>query len=321
MSGASVAGTAGAAGARGPRKQDSQTPGRPAPRVRLRRAARLLPLLPAVLLLLLFLGGPILWAFYGSFTDAGLTGASARNPDWIGLDNYRTLFTDPQFPRSLWLTFVFVLGSAVVGQNCLGLALALVMQRASRVVAAIVGTCVVAAWVLPEIVAAFIAYAFFFRDGMLNQLTALAGLPGVDWLYEYPMLALVLANIWRGTAFSMMNYQAALNDVPPEITESATIDGAGGLQRLRFITLPMIKRSIATNLMLITLLTLGTFTLIYVVTGGGPLNASTTLPIMAYEQAFQYGDIGYGTAIAVVMLFIGAVFSIAYIRMLRERKD
>lgn len=276
---------------------------------------------PAVILLLVFLGGPILWAAYGSFTDAGLTGAAAKNPEWIGLDNYRELLTDPLFPRSLWLTFLFVFASAVIGQNCLGMLLALLMQRANGTVAGIAGTCVVAAWVLPEIVAAFIAYAFFFRDGMLNQLTGLAGLPAVDWLYEQPMLALVIANIWRGTAFSMMNYQAALNDVPPEITESATIDGAGTLQRLRYVTLPMIRRSIATNLMLITLLTLGTFTLIFVVTRGGPLNASTTLPIMAYEQAFQYGDIGYGTAIAVVMLFIGAVFSVAYIRMLRERKE
>jgi multiple sugar transport system permease protein len=310
-----------AAGTTAAREPQAQPPRKRTPTTSVRRNARLLPLLPAVALLLLFLGGPIVWALYGSFTDAGLTGASAKNPEWIGLENYRSLFTDPLFPRSLWLTFLFVLGSAVIGQNCLGLALALIMQRANRVVAGIVGSCVVAAWVLPEIVAAFIVYAFFFRDGMLNQLTGLAGLPAVDWLYEYPMVALVLANIWRGTAFSMMNYQAALNDVPPEITESATIDGAGGMKRLRFITLPMIKRSIATNLMLITLLTLGTFTLIYVVTRGGPLNASTTLPIMAYEQAFQYGDIGYGTAIAVVMLFIGAVFSIAYIRMLRERKD
>ncbi|WP_445818949.1 carbohydrate ABC transporter permease [Arthrobacter sp. G119Y2] len=285
------------------------------------RFARLLPLAPAVLLLLVFLGGPIVWAVYGSFTDAGLTGGAAKNPEWIGLENYRELLTDPLFPRSLWLTFLFVFASAVIGQNCLGMLLALLMQRANAVVGAIAGTCVVAAWVLPEIVAAFIAYAFFFRDGMLNQLTGLAGIPAVDWLYEQPMTALIIANIWRGTAFSMMNYQAALNDVPPEITESATIDGAGTLQRLRYVTLPMIRRSIATNLMLITLLTLGTFTLIFVVTRGGPLNASTTLPIMAYEQAFQYGDIGYGTAIAVVMLFIGAVFSIAYIRMLRERKE
>ncbi|GAA3291020.1 carbohydrate ABC transporter permease [Arthrobacter citreus] len=288
---------------------------------RIGRFARLVPLAPAVVLLLVFLGGPIIWAVYGSFTDAGLTGAAAKNPEWIGLENYRGLLTDPLFPRSLWLTFLFVLVSAVIGQNCLGMLLALLMQRANAVVGGIVGTCVVAAWVLPEIVAAFIAYAFFFRDGMLNQLTGLAGLPAVDWLYEQPMLALIIANIWRGTAFSMMNYQAALNDVPPEITESATIDGAGTVQRLRYVTLPMIRRSIATNLMLITLLTLGTFTLIFVVTRGGPLNASTTLPIMAYEQAFQYGDIGYGTAIAVVMLFIGAVFSVAYIRMLRERKD
>ncbi len=310
------------AGTRSSPAEDRAAPAGPrVPRNRVRKAGRLLPLAPALVLLLVFLGGPILWAFYGSFTDTGLTGASARNPEWIGLENYLSLLADPLFPQSLWLTFLFVFCSAVIGQNCLGLGLALLMQRANRAVAAVVGTCVVAAWVLPEIVAAFITYAFFFRDGMLNQLTGLAGLPAVDWLYEHPMFALILANIWRGTAFSMMNYQAALNDVPPEVTESATIDGAGGFARLRFITLPMIRRSIATNLMLITLLTLGTFTLIFVVTRGGPLNASTTLPIMAYEQAFQFGDIGYGTAIAVVMLLIGAVFSIAYIRMLRERKD
>ena len=115
-------------------------------------------------------------------------------------------------------------------------------------------------------------------------------------------------------------YQAALNDVPEEITEAAMIDGAGGLKRLWYITLPMIRRSIATNLMLITLQTLSVFTLIYVMTAGGPAGASTTLPLMAYEEAFSYSDVGYGTAIAVVMLLIGAVFSVIYIRALRERK-
>ena len=115
-------------------------------------------------------------------------------------------------------------------------------------------------------------------------------------------------------------WRAALNDVPAEVTEAAKMDGAGGWQRLAFITLPMIRGSIATNLMLITLQTLAVFTLIYVMTAGGPTNRSTTLPIMAYEEAFRYSDIGYGTAIAVVMLIIGAAFSLAYIRLLRERK-
>lgn len=272
-----------------------------------------------MILIGIFLAGPIVWSFYGSFTNAALTGANAKNPEWIGLENYTTLFADPLFPRSVLLTVVFVLVSAVIGQNFLGLGLALLMRRAHRAVAAVVGVCVVAAWVLPEIVAAFVAYAFFFRDGTLNQLTSLAGVPGVDWLFEHPMLAIILANIWRGTAFSMMVYQAALNDVPREVTEAAEIDGAGGAKTLVYVTVPMIRRSIATNLMLITLQTLAVFTLIYVMTAGGPTNRSTTLPIMAYEEAFSYSDIGYGTAIAVVMLIIGAAFSLAYIRLLRER--
>ncbi|GAA2173093.1 sugar ABC transporter permease [Arthrobacter parietis] len=281
---------------------------------------KLIPLAPAIILIGIFLAGPIIWSFYGSFTNAALTGPNAKNPEWIGLENYTTLFADPLFPQSLLLTVVFVLVSAVIGQNFLGLGLALLMQRAHKAVAAVVGVCVVAAWVLPEIVAAFVAYAFFFRDGTLNQITGFASLPAVDWLFEHPMLAIILANIWRGTAFSMMVYQAALNDVPKEITEAAEIDGASGAKSLVFVTVPMIRRSIATNLMLITLQTLAVFTLIYVMTAGGPTNRSTTLPIMAYEEAFRYSDIGYGTAIAVVMLIIGAAFSLAYIRLLRERK-
>lgn len=281
---------------------------------------RYLPVLPAVLLLVVFLAGPVLWAFQASFTNAALTGRNARSPQWIGLENYQRLLVDQVFPLSLGLTVLFVLGSAVLGQNLLGLALAVLMRRARRTVSAVVGTAVVAAWVLPEIVAAFAAYAYFSRDGTLNQLLGGLGLDQPDWLYSWPMAAVVLANIWRGTAFSMLVYRAALNDVPTEVSEAAQMDGAGGWQRLAFITLPMIRGSIATNLMLITLQTLAVFTLIWVMTAGGPANASTTLPILAYQEAFKFGDIGYGTAVATVLILIGGVFGAVYIRLLREGK-
>ena len=147
----------------------------PVSRPLLRRRARLLPVLPAVLLLLVFLAGPVLWAFHASFTNAALTGRNARSPGWVGLENYQRLFTDPVLPLSLALTVIFVAGSAIVGQNLLGLAIAILMKRARRPVAAVVGTAVVAAWVLPEIVAAFAAYAYFSRDGTLNQLLGSAG--------------------------------------------------------------------------------------------------------------------------------------------------
>lgn len=281
---------------------------------------RYLPVLPALLLLLVFLAGPVFWAFQASFTNTGLTGRNARNPEWVGLENYQRLVLDPVFPLSLGLTVLFVGGSAVLGQNLLGLALAVLMRRARRAVSAVVGTAVVAAWVLPEIVAAFAAYAYFSRDGTLNQLLGGLGAGQPDWLYTWPMAAVVLANIWRGTAFSMLVYRAALNDIPAEVVEAAQMDGAGGWQRLAFITLPMIRNSIATNLMLITLQTLAVFTLIWVMTAGGPANSSTTLPVLAYQEAFKFGDIGYGTAVASVLLLIGAVFGVGYLRLLREGK-
>jgi len=286
-----------------------------------RSTGRLVPLVPAIVLLALFMLGPVIWSFYGSFTNAALTGPNAAEPEWIGLDNYVQLLSDPDFPKALWLTVLFVLASAVVGQNVLGLGLAMLMRSALKPVRAVVSTLVVTAWVLPEIVAAFAAYAFFHADGTLNSLLAGVGIAGPDWLYENPMLAVILANIWRGTAFSMMVYSAAVAEVPPEITEAARVDGANGMQRLVWVTLPTIRRSISTNLMLTTLQTLSVFTLIYVMTGGGPGTDSTTLPILAYQEAFKFAQVGYGTAIATVMLVIGAVFSVVYIRSLKPEVD
>ena len=286
-----------------------------------RSATRALPLLPAVVLLGVFLLGPVIWSFYGSLTDASLTGSAAQGASFVGFDNYLELFSDPDFPKSVLLTLVFLVASAIVGQNVLGLALALLMRSAHRVVRALVGTFVVTAWVLPEIVASFAAYAFFNDTGTLNSMLGLIGIDGPNWLFNLPMVSVILANIWRGTAFSMLVYSAALHDVPQEITESAEVDGARGWQRLVFITLPMIRRSITTNLMLTTLQTLSVFTLIFVMTGGGPGTESSTLPILAYQEAFQFSQLGFGTAIATILLVVGALFSFVYIRALRPEVD
>ncbi|NWL33563.1 carbohydrate ABC transporter permease [Paenarthrobacter nitroguajacolicus] len=288
--------------------------------MRMRRFLRLLPVVPSVLLLLLFLLAPVAWSFYASFTDAALSGRAAKDPQWVGADNYVRMFSDDSFPLAAWLTVVFVAASAVLGQNVLGLLIALLMTRSRRAMASWVGTAVVAAWVLPEIVAAFAAYAYFNREGTLNQIVGAFGGVGPDWLYSFPLVAIVLANTWRGTAFSMLVYRAALADVPRDIAEAALMDGARGWQRLAFITLPLIRSSIATNLMLITLQTLAVFTLIWVMTAGGPANASTTLPVLAYQEAFKFGDIGYGTAVASVLILLGMIFGGVYVRLLREQR-
>ena len=275
--------------------------------------AKLLPLLPAVVLLLLFFAGPVVWSVYTAFTNQSLSGAGASDAQFIGLANFSRMIGDPDFWHSIVLTVIFVVGSAVIGQNTLGLLIALLLRHRHRVTQTVVSLVVVGAWVMPEIVAAFCWYAFLNPDGSLNAWFGWAGFEQ-NWLYTLPMFGVILTNVWRGTAFSMMVYSAALSDIPPELEEAASVDGGSGWRRLWSITLPLIRRSILTNLMLITLQTLAVFTLIYVLTAGGPGNASSTTPIYMYEQAFQFYDLGYGTAMALVLLLVGALFSMIYLK-------
>lgn len=284
-----------------------------------RTLLRGLPTVPAVILLAVFLAGPIAYCVYYAFTDMQLTGASGTS--FVGVDNFTRALKDTDFLNAVWLTLVFVVGSAVVGQNTLGLALAVLAQKATKPVRALINGVVIAAWVLPEVVAGYLMYAFFYNQGSLNSLLDALHLPDQNWLYTMPILAVCLANVWRGTAFSLMVFTAAINDVPQELVEAAEMDGAGPWQRLWRVVLPVIRPSILTNLMLITLQTLSVFGLIYTMTRGGPGNKSETLPIFMYQQAFQNSLIGYGTAIALVLLVVGALFSVVYIRLLKLEDD
>ncbi|GGZ32050.1 amino acid ABC transporter permease [Streptomyces inusitatus] len=282
---------------------------------RTRRSRRWAPIAPATALLLLFLAGPIGYCVWIAFTDARLTGASGAG--FVGLDNFRRAFADDGFRNAVALTLVFTFVSAVIGQNTLGLALAGLMRAASRPVRAVTGALVIAAWVVPEIVAAFLLYTFFRREGTLNAVLDQLGLPAQNWLYTLPILAVSFANVWRGTAFSMLIYSAALAGVDRDVAEAAKVDGAGPVRRLWHITLPMIRRSIGTNLMLNTLSTLSVFGLIWAMTRGGPGGRSETLPVFMYDQAFLKSLIGYGTAVALLLLLVGALFSVVYLRLLR----
>lgn len=280
------------------------------------RLLRWSPIVPATVLLLLFLAGPIGYCVGIAFTDTQLTGQESAS--FVGLANFRHAFGDPAFGNAVVLTLVFTVLSSILGQNTLGLALAGLLRNASRPVRSLTGAMVITAWVLPEIVAGFLLYTFFERRGTLNALLAWLHLPTQNWLFTLPILAVSFANVWRGTAFSMLIYSAALDEIPQEVTESAEVDGAGGLRRLWHITLPMIRRSIGTNLMLNTLQTLSVFGLIWAMTRGGPGNRSQTLPVFMYDQAFLKSLIGYGTAVALLLLLVGALFSVGYLRLLRE---
>jgi multiple sugar transport system permease protein len=276
----------------------------------------LLPMAPALAIMLVFFAGPVFWTFYIAFTNMALTGPGARSVTFIGLENFQSMLRDPTFFQSVLLTIIFAGGSAIVGQAGLGMLLALLMRGRNRVFRSVLGAIIVGAWVIPEIVAAFIWYAFLSDGGTLDAIFKTVGLPTTNWLYVAPMLSVSVANIWRGTAFSMLVFSAAISSIPPDAMEAAFVDGASTVQRVWHITLPLMKGAILSDLILITLQTLSVFVLVFAMTGGGPGTSSETLPIYMFQQAFKFYQLGYGAAVALILLLIGAVASLIYLRVL-----
>jgi len=296
-----------------------------APRRRRRFRLGMLFMLPAFLVMTIFFLGPALYAVYVGFTNLALTGNGAAAPSWVGLNNFHQILKDSQFFAALRISLTYLVGSALIGQAVLGMLLALLMRNRRPLFKTVLGGIIVACWVMPDVVAGYLWFAFFHADlmglgtgtGLLNTIVSTFGLPQHAWLQEYPMAAIIVANTWRGTAFSMLLYSSALEGIAPELLEAASIDGAGVVARVRLIILPMLKGTIATDLLLITLATLSDFTLVKVLTGGGPGFDTQLLTIYMYQHAFNFYQLGYGTAIALLIILTGAILSLLYIRVLR----
>jgi multiple sugar transport system permease protein len=267
------------------------------------------------LLGLLFLF-PIGYAVYLGFTNLELVGLHSQAYSYTGLANLRRMYHDAVFWHSVRITVVFLLASAIIGQTVVGMALALLMRRSLAAIRIPVGVLVIGAWVLPEITAALIWYAFSQAHGTL---AIVLGRPSTNFLVAHPLLIVSIANLWRNVAFSMLVFSAGLRTVPNELLEAAELEGASAGRRLRSVTLPILRPTIVTNLLLVTLLNLSEFTLIYAMTQGGPGTATMTLPLYIYQQAFTYFQLGYGTAIALVLVLIGAAFSLLFVRGARAR--
>jgi len=278
---------------------------------------------PAVFLLALFFVGPALWALVSSFTNRALVGIDAANPRFVGLDNYARLFGDPDFVRVIVNSVVFVIGSAVIGQFVLGLLLALLIDYAQRrgfLASNLVYASVLLAWVNPTIIAGFLWVAMFdFYNGSLNTGLHAVGIGPVNWLGQGPMLAIVIANTWRGTAFTMLIFLGALRTIPSDIYEAARVDGASAFRRFWDHTLPILRPIAALTLLSVTIATFGTFILIQTLTNGGPAFQTEVIALYAFHEAFQNHAVGYGSTIAVVMLALNLAFAIVFLRWSRAR--
>ncbi len=291
----------------------------------LSRPVGLLFLLPALVFVAVFLIYPFFSIFTMSFTNQTLVGAAARNPQFVGLENYAELFNFDRWMRrgelghSLWLTAQFVISSALIGQAGLGLLLATVFHNRKGVLRETIYTLAITAWIIPDVVVAFAWFAYLDPDGTLNTVLQSLGLRPIDWLFDYPMLSIILFNTWRGTAFSMLLFSSALASIPPSQLETAEVIGASGWQKFRDILLPQLSRYILTDLLLITLWTFNTFTP-FLLTGGGPVLQTDLISIYTYRTGLQFFQFGKGSAIAVVVMVINLLLAGIYLLLARTRR-
>ncbi|HXG87138.1 MAG TPA: extracellular solute-binding protein [Vicinamibacterales bacterium] len=288
---------------------------------RTRGQALFLWLAPAVVLATVFLLFPIFELIRVAFTDLAAPGT----PYQYTLHGFRSLAADPQFYGMIGVTLLFVVVSVAL-QLVLGLLLAWLFDAAERrraLGSLAARVAVVSAWVIPGVLIGVIWKILLIenRAGIVNYWLAQVGLGPAPLLSSgtLAIASVIVANTWRGTAFSMLMQYAGLRRIPRELHEAADLEGLNGWQRLRWVILPPMAPVILLNLLLITIYTLNTFDMILPLTGGGPARRTEVVSLYMYRSAFYDLDAGKSAAIAVVMLALNAGLAWAAVRLMIRR--
>lgn len=276
---------------------------------------------PAVILLAVFLVVPVVLAFTLAFTNARLI--SPRPAEFIGIENFANLFTDPLFWASLRNTLYFAI-IVVPVQAGLGLVLALLVNAKVR------GTnffrTVYFIPVVTSIVVVSLLWEFMYRpDGLLNkmlELVTFGAFTPIDWLNNpsTAMPAIMFMSIWQAVGFHMIIWLAGLQTIPGEMYEAADLDGASGWRLFRFITWPALVATRTFILITITIACLSLFAQISVMTQGGPLDSTTTVVFMAVRTGYEQLATGYASAISLVF-FVMVLMVAGVQRFLTREKD
>lgn len=278
------------------------------PLVAEQRRTGLLFVAPALLLFTIFSVIPVGYAFYLSLTDYKILAP----PRWIGLANFAVLIHDPVFWDALRNTVSYALGY-VPGTMAAGLAAAMLLNRPLRGVY-LYRTAFYLPVVTPIIVAAMVwLWIYNPQVGLLNWALELVGLAGVPWLYSstWAMPAIIFMSIWKNLGYVMVIYLAALQGIPTHLYEAASVDGASGWAAFHAITLPLLKPATFFIFVISCIASFQVFGAVYVMTKGGPVNATTTLVYEIYLNSFQSLKMGYGAAESVA-LFV-AIFALSMI--------
>ena len=282
-------------------------------------AARLqgyLFLSPALIGLVVFVLGPMLYAFGLSFVRWDLI---RPNPRFVGLDNYVTVLSSAEFWRALWVTAIYTVGT-VPPSMAIGLALGLLLNRRIPGRGAFRAICFIPS--ITSLVAVAVVWAWIFHPdfGLLNAALQTVGIQGSRWLGSPrdALPALMVVAIWRHVGYDMVIFLAVLQAIPRDLLEAATVDGAGPWQRFRSVILPLLAPTTLFVLVISVIDSFQVFTTVDALTQGGPAGATTVLLYHLYEVAFVKFEMGRASAIAYVTFALVMALTALQLRLGRD---
>ena len=272
---------------------------------------------PSLIVLAIFIVWPMIQALRISFQDYSVFGAS----EWIGLENYRELFSDPQFSNAFWNT-IYYAGVATPVSVALALVFALLLN------AALPGRAFFRSSIFLPVVTSLaivaIAWTFLLNPdiGLVSYWLGKLGLTTSNWLRdpEWAMPAMIMVGVWKNVGFYMVMYLAGLQSIPRELYEAAALDRAGPWRRFRHITWPLLANTTMFVFIIAAIAALQAFDQIYVMTRGGPFFQTETLVMMIYRLGFTEFEMGYASAIAWVLVVVILAFSLVQVRYFNRRQ-
>jgi multiple sugar transport system permease protein len=241
-------------------------------------------------------------------------------PVWVGLDNFRTVFQDSAFQPAWVNTVVFTLMALVFGY-AVPFLIAIVLNELRHARAYLRFVVYLPVMLPPAVVVLLFKWFYDPGPGLFNQVLGLVNLPALAWLdsTSTALLSLVIVSTWMNLGSGTLIYLAALQTIPGDLYEAAELDGAGILRRIWHVTIPQTKLILLVMLLLQIIATMQVFIEPYLLTGGGPENATVSVVYLMYQYAFNFTDFGGGSALGLMLMLVLMAFSVAYLRLSREK--
>lgn len=276
--------------------------------------------LPAIIFFFIFVAYPVIFNVYIGFCKWPGLG----EPLWIGGENYRKIFVDPAF-KTVIKNFIIITGLFIVFDCLFGMIIAVFIKMNLKISKFAKVFIYIPGVLSPVIIGYTFRMLLESNNGIINVLLRKAGLDkfAQQWLINPKLVIYVILFIllWQGVGFAMILYTAGISGIPSEIYEAAEIDGAGELKKFRYITIPLLRGTTYTLVIMNVITYIKLFDLVWVMTNGGPGNTTITFTIYVYNKAFKVYDMGGASAVATIMLLISLILTALQLKMYNQGRD